>query len=272
MQKKLTLIFMLLAVFSYSQSSIIKGRLLDKNTNDSLPYVSIGILKKGIGTVSKSNGSFSLDMKNALDIDTVKFSSLGYKPLIFKIKTLKKILNSNPNIKMEESIENLDEVIIMSKKKWKEKILGSETKSTSVTMGFSSNLGSELGRKINITKKQTHILKFNTYVALNTYASIKLRLNFYTVKNGLPSKKINTENIYVDFIGKSGLLTVDLEKYKLIVDNDIFISLEWVDNQGDGQFRISSRLGTSGIKHKYSSEDNWRAVPFTLGYNISIKY
>lgn len=48
MQKKLTLIFMLLAVFSYSQSSIIKGRLLDKNTNDSLPYVSIGILKKGL--------------------------------------------------------------------------------------------------------------------------------------------------------------------------------------------------------------------------------
>ena len=121
MQKKLTLIFMLLAVFSYSQSSIIKGRLLDKNTNDSLPYVSIGILKKGIGTVSKSNGSFSLDMKNALDIDTVKFSSLGYKPLIFKIKTLKKILNSNPNIKMEESIENLDEVIIMSKKNGKKK-------------------------------------------------------------------------------------------------------------------------------------------------------
>jgi len=49
---------------------------------------------------------------------------LGYKPLIFKIKTLKKILNSNPNIKMEESIENLDEVIIMSKKKMERKNTG----------------------------------------------------------------------------------------------------------------------------------------------------
>jgi len=272
MQKTLTLIFILLVNFSYSQNSIIKGIILDKNTNDSLPYVSIGILNKGIGTVSKSNGSFSLDTKNIQETDTVKFSFLGYKPLIFNIKTLKKILNNNPNLKMEENIENLDEVIIISKKDWKEKTLGSETKSTSMTMGFSSNLGSELGRKINITKKQTHILKFNAHVALNTYESIKLRLNFYTIKNGLPNEKINTENIYVDFIDKSGSLTVNLEKYKLIVSNDIIITLEWVDNYGDGQFRISSRLGTSGIKQKDSSEDNWRVLPFTLGYNIFVKY
>ena len=44
MQKKLTLIFMLLAVFSYSQSSIIKGRLLDKNTNAEI--IKIDILKE----------------------------------------------------------------------------------------------------------------------------------------------------------------------------------------------------------------------------------
>ena len=149
MQKTLTLIFILLVNFSYSQNSIIKGIILDKNTNDSLPYVSIGVLNKGIGTLSKSNGSFSLDTKNIQETDTVKFSSIGYKSLIFNAKTLKKILNNNPNLKMEENIENLDEVIIISKKDWKEKTLGSETKSTSMTMGFSSNLGSELGRKIN---------------------------------------------------------------------------------------------------------------------------
>lgn len=173
---------------------------------------------------------------------------------------------------MEENIEELDEVIIMSKKEWKKKTLGSETNSTSMTMGFSSSLGGELGRRINITKKQTHILKFKTHVALNTYESIKLRLNVYNVKNGLPGEKINTENIYIDFIGKSGLLTADLEQYNLIVDNDIFVTLEWVDNQGDGDFRISSRLGISGIKQKASSEDNWRELPFTLGYSILVKY
>ncbi|CAM1370614.1 Outer membrane protein with a CnaB-type/M14 peptidase domain [Tenacibaculum litopenaei] len=272
MQNTITLIFILLLKIGYSQNSIINGVLLDKNTNESLSYVNIGVLKKGIGTVSKSNGSFSLNIKHIQETDTVKFSALGYKPLIFSVKNLVEKLNNNPNLKMEENIEVLDEVIIVSKKEWKEKTLGSETKSTSMTMGFSSNLGSELGRRINISRKHTHILKFKANVALNTYKSIKLRLNFYTIKNGLPNEKINRENIYVNFFDKSGSLTVDLEKYKLVVSDDIIVTLEWVDNYGDGQFRISSRLGTSGIKQKDASLDSWRTLPFTLGYNILVRY
>jgi len=71
---------------------------------------------------------------------------------------------------------------------------------------------------------------------------------------------------------EQGPLIVDLEKYRLIVNDDFFVTLEWVDNYGDGQFRISSRIGTSGIKQKVTSGDYWRNLPFTLGYNVLVKY
>lgn len=271
-KKTLTLLLIFFVTFCYSQNTVIKGYIIDAKTNDSIPYVNIGVLKKGIGTVSEFNGSFTLDTKHAIDNDTIKFSSLGYKPRIFTKKSLKEILQTNPNIKLEESVEALDEVLVISKKKWKKKTLGSETESTSMTMGFSPSLGSELGRRINVSKKHTHLLKFKAYVPLNTFKTIKLRLNFYEANNDLPGKKINTENIYVEFKDEKGALIVDLEKYSLMVNDDFFVTLEWVDNDGDGEFRISSRVGTSGIKQKVTSGDDWRNLPFTLGYNILVKY
>jgi hypothetical protein len=175
--------------------------------------------------------------------------------LTFTVKSLNEILKESTNLKLEAQVENLNEVVVTSKKKYKIKTLGSETESSSVSMGFSSNLGGELGRRINIRKNQTQILEFKTHAALNTYKSIKLRLNFYEVKIRLPGKKITTDNIYVDFSAKSGTLKVDLRKYKIFVDNNFYVTLVWVDNYGDGQFSISSGLGTSGIKEKFASED-----------------
>ena len=72
------LLFLSKSVFS---QTIFKGVVLDADTGLSLPYVNIGFIDKGLGTVSEENGvfNFSFDTARLSSLDTLKVSSIGYK-------------------------------------------------------------------------------------------------------------------------------------------------------------------------------------------------
>ncbi|MDH7444956.1 carboxypeptidase-like regulatory domain-containing protein [Aquimarina sp. 2201CG14-23] len=273
--KKRNTIFYILAIlcassFSFSQTSPLKGLVVDANTNQPFSYANINVPNKNIGCITKADGSFVLDPKNAQENDSIVFSYIGYESKSFTLKSLKKFLNSNTAIGLQENIEELDETVIISKTRWKIKTLGSQTTS-SLGYGFSADVGSELGRKIKIQKKNTHLLKFGAHVVTNTYESIKLRLNIYALRDGGLGEKINTENIYVDFKDTSGFLEIDLEPYNIVVSENIIITLQWVDYTGSGDFKVSSKLpGLS--KTILKSFGYTMKFPITLGYHVKVKY
>ncbi|WP_299554249.1 carboxypeptidase-like regulatory domain-containing protein [Seonamhaeicola sp.] len=88
----------------------VNGIILDE-TNNPVPYVAVGIVKKHMGTASTEDGEFSfLVTKNELQ-DTLSISSLGYDP--FKIKVADYLKQGKKEIVLKETITELDEVKIL---------------------------------------------------------------------------------------------------------------------------------------------------------------
>lgn len=60
-----------------------RGKVIDRGTNEVLPYTAVSILKKNIGTISNNDGEFQLKIPGTMAGDTAVVSCLGYKQ--FKI-------------------------------------------------------------------------------------------------------------------------------------------------------------------------------------------
>ncbi len=59
----------------------IRGRVLDKSDRQPLPYSSIYLSGKAIGTVTNDNGQFQLKLPSKYLADTIIVSCIGYKRL-----------------------------------------------------------------------------------------------------------------------------------------------------------------------------------------------
>ena len=82
----ITLLFSTSAVFSQT----ISGTVVDLSSKQALAYVNIGIIGKGIGTVSDINGKFSINLDDSLNSQTLKFSYIGYTSKILMLEKLKR--------------------------------------------------------------------------------------------------------------------------------------------------------------------------------------
>ena len=83
---------LLLFVCSYNlYSQDITGKIIDQETQEPIPYVSI-ILNETDGGISNDEGDFSITIpRHTLKNDSVYFSSIGYKTKAILIQKLKNI-------------------------------------------------------------------------------------------------------------------------------------------------------------------------------------
>ncbi len=130
----------------------IQSTILDFNTREPIPFVNIGILGKNIGTVSDTNGQFTLDIPQSEIVpkDTLRFSSIGYQSLDFLVKDLATLPKE---IKLQKTTLLLPTVTINPKKYKRLKTLGHRANSDKIVFYFQSNsLGNELASLIEVKK------------------------------------------------------------------------------------------------------------------------
>lgn len=66
---------------SARSQDLLRGRVLDSADRSAVPYVSIGIEGKNVGTMSDAEGNFVLPVADAAgNADTLLFSCVGYAP------------------------------------------------------------------------------------------------------------------------------------------------------------------------------------------------
>jgi hypothetical protein len=272
---KTILLLVLITLGSMGKAQInYAGKILAKKSMTSLPYVNIGVVGKNMGTVSNFDGDFKLELDKKYDSDTLKISMIGYKPLIYKVSDFKKSIKENPNILMEEEVTDLEEFVVSSKG-LKEKVLGNKTTSKTMSLGFTTNnLGNEIGVKIKIKKSPTYLKNFNVSIVKNEFDNLKFRLNFYDVKDGKPNQSILKENIIVTTQQKEGLLTVDLDKYNIVVYDDFFVTLEWIEDLGNTEgLSFSAGLVGNATVIRSTSQDNWEKIgAISVGLNVTVQY
>lgn len=102
------LILSLLSIGQNEDNMVIRGTIIDKNTNEVLPYANIVILQKYKGTVSNEKGGFSFDLSPFSLEDTISFQYIGYKSQ----KMLVHQATSEMTIYLEEDMINLSEAFV----------------------------------------------------------------------------------------------------------------------------------------------------------------
>lgn len=263
------LCFSLIFSSSFSQK-ICKGVLLDSLTNQPIEFANIGIVGKGFGTVTNENGEFNFEVPDSVANAPIKVSMIGYRSKTFSAANLA-ALNK---IKLAQAATNLNEVSV-SVKKTKIKILGNDTKTNGVTAGFVKNtLGAELAVKLNIKHAKTHLRKFFLNVPRNSIEKPIFRFNVYNKdEKGNPKDNLLTQNIIVEMKEKTGLIELDLTPYNLYVDDDVFISLEWIKDLGDVKgLYFSAKLVGSPTYFRQASQDKWNKIPVGLGLHAEVAY
>lgn len=257
---------------------ILSGKIKDAYTNEALPYVNMGISDKEIGTVSNKNGTFELHLERGNIDDTLRISMIGYQTKKILIRNLFSQIE-NIQIKLEEEISELEEVIIGAKG-LKQRTIGNKSETKFLNVGFSyDQLGAEIGIRINVRKDPTYVDTFNFSVSHNRLSAKSIfRLNIYDIVNDKPADNILKNNIIIPIKAKlTGVISVDLTKYGIILKDDVVISLEWVENEGitkKGEaIFFSLGLLTSGTYHKETSQSELKKLKgLGVGFNMDVRY
>ncbi|WP_462251737.1 M1 family aminopeptidase [Ekhidna sp.] len=104
----LVCIFIFLSGQAQNEFKIIKGTVLNAETGEPLPFCSIFIQGKTIGTIANQQGQFQLNVSSNFGSDTLTISHVGYKNFYGIVDELA----SELIIRLQEAVINLSEVSV----------------------------------------------------------------------------------------------------------------------------------------------------------------
>ena len=278
----LSLILILFLATTILVSQNIKGIVIDEESKKQLDFVHIGVVGKNTGVLSDENGSFKLQTKNIAESDSIIISYLGYDTKQLTLVDLKKSL---PKIKLRRQVYELPKLNLEAKALTKEKKLGyPKTNSKRIVTGWSidtakiiDNPLGERGTIIKLKDKSAFIKNVNFHLVNHEYDSIICRIHIYNIKDGLPNKELTKENIFVRTTKKQGWIKVPIDHLQLIVDEDIIVTVEWVNAwkkesiSGEG---LHFSLGFFGklIWREYAHKPNWQVNnKYRMGIYLDVK-
>lgn len=232
---------LLLALTAHAQT--LSGTLTEAQTGQPIPYVNIGIPGKSVGTVADDQGRYQLTYTAANLVDTVRLSSIGYQPR----RMLLRELVAHPSIGLTPAAVSLANVRVQARGLYKRnRTLGNVGNSESSTITLSATeRGAEIGTVISLRHKPTKVLNANFNVAYNQAGSLTFRVNLYRLlPNGQPSaEKLVQRDLIVTTSQTKGPISIDLTADQLVLDEDFFLALEWID--GADASRLNAGLAFS---------------------------
>jgi len=253
---------------------ILQGRIIDAFTKEPLPFVNIGVLKKELGTVSNEDGFFFLEVPDLFAKETLRFSMIGFDERDFQVADLEAILLSNNTLVLAEQTTFLEEVVLTAEKKWDTRVSGNSTTSKLLITGFTSNqLGNEIALFVKVKKTPAYIDGIQFSVVENIYPEVRFRVNVYSSDYRFPDENILKENIIVTLKQSEGLISVDLKEYDILVDDDVFISLEWIDEDlGSEGLWFSAGVFGKSIYARSTSQAEWKKQRgLSLGMSVTLR-
>ncbi|WP_299433829.1 carboxypeptidase-like regulatory domain-containing protein [uncultured Aquimarina sp.] len=254
----------------------IDAYVKDRATQQPIPFVNIGFLDKGIGTVSDQDGHVFLqyDEEAIGKNDIVQLSSLGYETIQLSVDQLFELLTKSNTIFMESTIYELEAATIVAAKR-KEKTVGNSYKYTGI-IGYWKDkqaLGGEIATRIKIRNKNSKLLQLKFNIHENNTDSLLVRVNVYESNKKKPGRNLLTSNVYHTITRKKGEEIIDLSGYNIVVSDDIIVSLELIKVYGEQvEFSISaSKEGRSYLR--YISQDQWKGFnDVGMAFSLDISY
>jgi len=262
-----------IVVGAVSAQTHVVGKVVSHDSQKPLSFVNVGVIGKDVGTVTDADGAFNLDLKSELNDDSIRFSMLGYKPTTYRVEDFVKAFGSKKALVVLEPMSYALKEVKVSDHEFKEKTLGNRTESQHIQGGFRSNqLGCEAGVLLKVKRSPTFVKDFYASVTKNSYDTLFFRLNFYSLKDGLPDKNILSQNIVLKTTEKSGLMHADLTPFNIVLDEDAVVSLEWLKDLGGTKgLLFSCNIGGGPVYFRQASQGEWDKESFAgIGYWVTV--
>ncbi|MBB6611109.1 carboxypeptidase-like regulatory domain-containing protein [Pontibacter sp. Tf4] len=264
--------FALSAITAFGQTIVLKGNVL--HGKEPIPYVNIGIKKKGIGTAATINGTFTLSLPQTSLTDTLTFSAVGFNELSVPIKTI--VNDRLAEFKLTEKTTSLREVVVKSKSA-KIKKFGTTLRHPfiyGVSHNSDTNDISEFAKLIEINNKPSDVLSTSLYLTSSKIDSANMRINFYRNVDGMPGERIAEKSIIKRLPLKEGWVTVNLQDYNITVDEDFFIGFEYLPDPSHKEkylFAFGAVFGGSYFTRKVSLGEWNKGVGGKLSAYVTVR-
>ena len=243
----------------------VKGKIASTENASSLPFVNIGIKTKNIGTISREDGAFTIEIPHANLSDTLTFSLVGYDDYSIAVKQIDP--QKELFIKLREKSFLLDEVVIQGHKLVEKKYGIKKTGSLiHFTDGiFQKDDSFEIGQVINLGNKTAKITSLNLHLNSSRKDSASFRINFYRYNEdeNTPTSRIFNKSIIQRHPIKAGWLKFDLSDYNVRLEGKVFASVEFIpENKDVSKIFYEVKIGGSSKSFfRRSSLGQWVRPP-----------
>jgi hypothetical protein len=218
MKKIITsILFFTIGIVSWSQGNYTKIVVIDRVTNEVIPYTAVIILPKGSGVYSNEIGECVL-----YPTDSILVRHVSYHPFTISFKDLK------DTIFLDQKREILEVMVFNNSKAKKESRLGQKFKyDTRLIFNLPSF---EIGKIIELTNQNTKYV----YIPIKKpQGEVRVALKLFSVKNNAPDKLllVETQKISSDYSLNYLSFNSDISKY--LQNKFIFVSIELTSNSSE---------------------------------------
>lgn len=275
--KKNSLLVSLFFLFSFANihaQSVIKGKISSSKDGSPAAFASVKLSSRNNGTLSNSDGKFSLQVKGLKQSDTIIISLIGYQTL--RIPAQKAL--SITEFSLQQIQKTMEAVVVRSFNK--EEISGSSSEIVGYFRSWNSNLpGGEIGRIFITGHKEYQVAKVR-FKVFNTYDTCIARIHIREVNKGIIGNEILNVVIAQQIatsITKETACEFDLSKYNITLSQqNIFIGIEIVKKrQADNTPQSLSFIGAEAGNYFYknSSNDFWNlSNDYSIYMKLLLKY
>lgn len=156
----LLFVWMMFTLSVYCQEEFLKGKLIDAQTIEPIPFATVRLKGGAIGVISNADGSFQIPQKFKSYGDTLQISSMGYEQREVLITTLS--IDDPRTIYLQPALFELEETIVRGEKKRRLSAMQIVRRAiANIPKNYPQNLFSTVGYY------RDYQLKANEYVNLN---------------------------------------------------------------------------------------------------------
>lgn len=220
--------FVLLPFYVFSQTLIHVNGIIINSKQQPIPFASIGYYNNQIGSITDSNGLFTI--KKIIG-DSIKISSIGYKSVtVYVVSNTSKL-----NIVLDEDYSTLNTVSVKSRRKTTAQILLGHYKSK-------DNYLVVVGKQIQIATFIPNESKIRGYIDEIKFKLSEFRKTTYLLRIRIYNKNIKTQLPFEDLLIDDNILsgkqlkhnnTFSLKDKSIELPEDgVFVSFEWIPQIG----------------------------------------
>ncbi len=225
--KKIFALILLIPSLSFAQVKL-NGKIVDAKTKQPIPFTNIENFRAKIGTQTNQDGTFTIDLPNGKQTDTLKISCLGYVD-----KLVSGLSDQNVNYELTPIVFQLKEVII-GKIAGKEIEVGVLSKRVNKWERMNERL-QHPGMQNAVYMKNpgyesVYIEKLHFFIGSDMFDA-PFRVRIYDNNNGIPGKALYEKDLIYSAVKKKSWNAFDVSSLGIMAPKDGFwVAIEWIAN------------------------------------------